>query len=59
MMVFPISLPLVMVSTRLLTDAFRGGGGGAPGGTAIGVLVAFDLIFLVVSWLVFEWVLEP
>ena len=57
MMVFPISLPLVMVSTRLLTDAFRDGA--APSASAVGVLVAFDVIFLIVSWLVFEWVLEP
>jgi hypothetical protein len=30
-----------------------------PGAGALGVIVAFDAIFLVVSWLVFEWVLEP
>jgi hypothetical protein len=27
--------------------------------SGIGILIAFDAIFLVVSWLVFEWVLEP
>jgi heme exporter protein CcmB len=57
MMVFPITLPLVMVSTRLLTNAFRDGV--APSPSAVGVIVAFDVIFLIVSWLVFEWVLEP
>ena len=57
MMVFPITLPLVLISTQLMMRAFRDGQ--PPSGGAIGVLVAFDLIFLVVSWLVFEWVLEP
>ena len=57
MMVFPITLPLVLISTQLMMRAFRDGQ--APSGGAIGVLVAFDLIFLVVSWLIFEWVLEP
>jgi heme exporter protein B len=57
MMIFPIALPLVLCSTQLLMKAFRDGV--APAASAIGVLVAFDLIFLVVSWLVFEWVLEP
>lgn len=57
MMVFPISLPLVVASTQLMLRAFRDGQ--APGETGIGVLVAFDVIFLVVSWVVFEWVLEP
>jgi ABC-type transport system involved in cytochrome c biogenesis permease component len=57
MMIFPITLPLVLVSTQLLMKAFRDGV--SPNGAALGVLIAFDLIFLVVSWLVFEWVLEP
>ena len=57
MMIFPIALPLVLVSTQLLTKTFRDGV--APGASAVGVLVAFDVIFLVVSWLVFECVLEP
>ena len=57
MMIFPITLPLVLVSTQLLMKTFRDGV--APSGSAVGVLVAFDLIFLIVSWLVFEWVLEP
>lgn len=57
MLVFPISLPLVIASTQLLVSMFRDG---EPlGGLALGVLVAFDAVFLVVSWLVFECVLEP
>ena len=57
MMVFPITLPLVVASTQLMIRATRDGI--SPGGTGIGILVAFDAIFLTVSWLVFEWVLEP
>ena len=57
MMIFPIALPLVMVSTQMMLRAFRDGL--PPGAGAIGVIVAFDAIFLIVSWLVFEWVLEP
>jgi heme exporter protein B len=58
MMVFPITLPLVVASTQLMIRTFQGGGA-SLGATGIGILVAFDAIFLVVSWLVFEWVLEP
>jgi heme exporter protein B len=57
MMVFPISLPLVVVSTQLMIRTFRDGQ--APGLSGLGILVAFDAIFLVVSWVVFELVLEP
>jgi heme exporter protein B len=57
MMVFPIALPLVIASTQMMLRTFRDGV--APGAGGIGVLAAFDVIFLVVSWVVFEWVLEP
>ena len=57
MMVFPISLPLVVTSTQLMLRAFRDAQPVSLG--AIGILVAFDSIFLAVSWIVFEWVLEP
>ena len=57
MMIFPITLPLVIASTQMLIHLFRDG---IPiGGLGLGVLVAFDAIFLTVSWLVFDWVLEP
>jgi heme exporter protein B len=57
MMIFPVALPLVIVSTQLMLRTFRDGL--PPEAGAVGVIVAFDAIFLVVSWLVFEWVLEP
>lgn len=57
MMIFPVALPLVIASTQLLIHQFRDG---LPvGGTGLGVLVAFDAIFLTASWLMFELVLEP
>jgi heme exporter protein B len=57
MMVFPLILPLVIASTQQVTGIFRDGV--APGGSGLAILVAFDVIFLVVSWIVFELVLEP
>jgi heme exporter protein B len=57
MMAFPVALPLVIASTQLMIHRFRDG---QPiEASALGILVAFDAIFLTVSWLVFEWVLEP
>ena len=56
-LIFPISLPLVITSTQMLLTLFRDGEPLA--GTGIAILVAFDAIFLSVSWLVFELVLEP
>jgi heme exporter protein CcmB len=57
LLVFPVTLPLVIASTQLLVAVFRDG---EPlGGLGLGILVAFDAVFLVVSWLVFETILEP
>jgi len=57
MMAFPVALPLVIASTQLMLHRFRDGQPIDAG--ALGILVAFDAIFLSASWLVFEWVLEP
>ena len=57
LLVFPLSLPLVIVSTQLMRRIFEAG---EPlSGFGLATLVAFDVIFLTVSWLVFEMVLEP
>ncbi|MCC7144998.1 MAG: heme exporter protein CcmB [Phycisphaeraceae bacterium] len=56
-LLFPISLPLVIASTQLLARLFRDGQ--AIGGLGLGIILAFDAMFLVVSWIVFELVLEP
>jgi len=57
MVVFPITLPLVLASTRLMAQLHQPSG--AWDGSAFAILAAFDVIFVVVSWLTFEWVLEP
>lgn len=57
MLVFPLTLPVVIVSAQLMRRLFEEGIG--IGGTGLATLAAFDLIFLVTSWLVFEIVLEP
>ena len=56
LMIFPVTLPLVIVSTRMLAKVYRDGQALDLGN--LGILIAFDAIFLAVSWLVFEWVLE-
>ena len=57
MLVFPLSLPVVIMSTQLMRKVFEEG---VPlTATGIATLISFDVIFLVVSWLVFELVLEP
>ncbi|HDZ20980.1 hypothetical protein LCGC14_0254060 [marine sediment metagenome] len=56
-LVFPICLPLVITSTQILIGLFRDGE--ALGAQGLGILVAFDAVYLIVSWLVFERILEP
>lgn len=56
MIIFPLSLPLVIAATELMARVFDEGR--ALGGGVM-VLVAFDVIFLVASWMVFELLLEP
>ena len=55
LLVFPLTLPLVLVSSQLLNRVFAG----APEGAGTGVLIAFDVIFVVAGWLLFEFLLEP
>jgi heme exporter protein B len=57
MLVFPLTLPLVVASTQIMQRL--GDDAGAFGGSAFAVLIAFDVVFVVVSWLAFEWVIEP
>lgn len=57
MMIFPIALPLVIASTQMLLHAFRDHE--PPGMNSMGILIAFDAIFLTASWLVFDLALEP
>lgn len=57
MLVFPLTLPVVIISTQLMRSVFEEGKPLEM--QAIGALIAFDVIYMVVSWLVFEVVLEP
>lgn len=57
MLVFPLSLPVVIISTQLMRKVFEEGEPLSM--NAVGALIAFDVIYIVVSWLVFESVLEP
>jgi len=57
LVVFPLTLPLVIASTQMMLRLYQDG---QPfSGSAFAVLMAFDVVFLVVSWLAFEWVIEP
>jgi heme exporter protein B len=55
--IFPIALPLVIASTQMLVGLFRDGR--TIAGPGLAIIVAFAVIYLVISWLVFELVLEP
>ncbi|MHC4106858.1 MAG: heme exporter protein CcmB [Planctomycetota bacterium] len=57
LLVFPLSLPVVIISTQMMRALFERNQPLNEMGLA--TLLAFDVIFLVVSWLVFELVLEP
>lgn len=57
MVVFPICLPLVITSTQLTLNLGHDAGDKLLSG--LPVLIAFDVIYLIVSWLVFELILEP
>jgi heme exporter protein B len=59
LVVFPLVLPVVIASTRVLMGMFDSPETGRVDALGVGILAAFDAIFLVVSWLAFEWVLEP
>ncbi len=56
-LVFPICLPLVVTSTKMLIGLFADGH--PLDAQGLGILFAFDGVYLVVSWLAFERILEP
>lgn len=57
MMVFPVCLPLVVASTQIMIRLFAQGQDLT--GHDLGLLAAFDAVYLVSSWLTFEKILEP
>lgn len=58
LLVFPLSLPLIIMTTQMMRKLFDETGGEF---STIGVfsLASFDAIFIVMGWLVFEFLLEP
>ena len=57
LLILPLCLPLVLVSTRQLMD--RLGSQPPQSAAGFGVLIAFDVIALAAGWLLFEAILEP
>ena len=56
-LIFPLSLPVIITSTQTMRTLF--GPAGSLNESGIAILIAFDLVFLALSWLAFELVLEP
>jgi len=57
LVVFPLTLPLVISSNQVMV---RLSDGSNPfGGAAFALVIAFDVVFVIASWLTFEWVIEP
>jgi heme exporter protein B len=57
LLLFPLTVPVILASVRA-TEAILAGGGLGEASHWLKLLVGFDVIFLVVSPLVFEFVLE-
>jgi heme exporter protein B len=56
LMIFPVSLPLVIASSRMMTGIFLEK---RPlEASSLGILAAFDVIFLAAGWLMFDFALE-
>ncbi len=56
-LVFPLCLPVVILSTQIMRSLFAEGG--TLSGSGVLALLAFDVIYLAASWVIFEIVLEP
>jgi len=58
MVSFPIALPLVITTTRMMLDLFADNPK-PMSELGLTILIAFDVIYLTISWIVFELALEP
>jgi heme exporter protein B len=56
-LLFPLMVPLLIASVKATAQAV--GGEADDGHPWLGMLAAFDAIFLTVSMLVFEYVIDP
>jgi heme exporter protein B len=62
LLIFPLTLPVVLTSTVMMRRLFEDASGSESAGLESGglmLLIAFDVIFIVVSWITFEFVIEP
>lgn len=57
MLVFPLCLPIVILSTQVMRTVFEQHE--SVLGAGLTTLIAGDVVYLVASWIVFELVLEP
>ncbi len=57
LLLFPLLVPLLLASVRL-TQTILSGGGFLESADWIRLLIGFDLIFLIISYLTFEFVME-
>jgi heme exporter protein B len=58
LLVFPLSLPLIILTTLTMRKLFEEGEADLST-LSVGYLIAFDVIFVVMGWLIFEFLLEP
>ena len=52
-----MTLPLVISSNQVMVRLSEGSD--PFGGAAFALVIAFDVVFVIASWLTFEWVIEP
>jgi heme exporter protein B len=57
LVVFPLTLPLVISSNQVMVRLSEGSD--PFSGAAFALVIAFDVVFVIASWLTFEWVIEP
>jgi heme exporter protein B len=56
-LLFPIIIPVILSSVKL-SGSILNGGSMSEGGSSLQILVSFDIIFLVICAIVFEYVVE-
>ena len=58
LLVFPLSLPLIIMTTQMMRRLTEDPEAGVNA-LGMGSLVAVDVVFIVMGWLIFEFLLEP
>ena len=57
-LLFPVAVPVIIASVRATAGILSGPGAGAPVESWLRLLAVYDVIFLVVAYLTFEFVIE-